>query len=102
MLDASPIPASQTSALPDGLLSNISEPPRCISFSKPNVETWLGRSAVTLVEDKDVDKVKIEYPVGTHREQGPKSEQNEERCNRLDVCGVAKHSVDGGFINLDL
>jgi hypothetical protein len=78
--------------LPQGLKSNISEPPRCISFTEPNVYTWKGGApAVKLIEEKSEDVKFLKKDV--RKDMLPETERQESRCEHLDVCGVAKSNL---------
>jgi hypothetical protein len=78
--------------LPQGFQSSITEPPRCISFTHPNINTWHGGTpAVKLIEDQS-ESITYERK-DTRKDMLPDSERHENRCEHLDVCGIAKSNL---------
>lgn len=76
--------------LPAGRYSNWSGQPRCVSYNQPNIETFSGTPLVKLIEAKSgIVSIKSH---ASRRDLLPDSEKNEQRCEHLDVCGVALSS----------
>jgi hypothetical protein len=91
----------QPPGLPDGLISKVMSPPKCISFNKPNAaDTWNAasqRSSFIALRNDMSEGVEVE--LSSHRkEMLPAAEVHEDRCQHADICGVVK----GEVVTLDL